>query len=124
MIRQETMVKRVMATMTSEQFKAWVKEYNARLSKEHGARWEAERIAREARARFYYTLNRFLKKNPIEKKPCVCGATRVQMHHPDYTEPFKVAFLCVRCHRHHHMGRLTLPFVVYDVREINHPSKV
>lgn len=77
----------------------------------------AERRAhRNRRAPFYAILHDFLKRNPITKKPCICGANRVHMHHPDYTEPFKVAFLCSRCHRLHHAGALNRPFEVYDVR--------
>lgn len=37
------------------------------------------------------------------------------MHHPDYSKPFEVAFLCARCHKAEHLGRLKQPFVVWDL---------
>ena len=41
-----------------------------------------------------------LKAGRMTKGPCeVCGASKVDAHHPDYNEPFVVVWLC----RKHHM---------------------
>ena len=41
----------------------------------------------------------YLKRGKLERKPCeVCGALEVEGHHPDYTKPLDVVWLC---HRHH-----------------------
>jgi hypothetical protein len=34
--------------------------------------------------------------------PCPCGATDVQRHHPDYSNPRLVQYLCEACHRKEH----------------------
>jgi hypothetical protein len=39
--------------------------------------------------------NGFFKKEPCE----VCGNIEVEIHHPDYTEPYMIQWLC---HKHHH----------------------
>jgi ribosomal protein S27AE len=32
-----------------------------------------------------------------------CGESKVEMHHPDYTKPLAVQWLCKRCHTDLHM---------------------
>lgn len=76
--------------------------------------WDESHVKTRIRMR----ASNFVRKNGIRKRPCICGKPNVQMHHPDYTDPLKVAFLCPRCHRRHHTGRLTVPFEVYDLREL------
>jgi hypothetical protein len=45
--------------------------------------------------------NYALRTGEIEKLPCqICGNLKSEMHHPDYTQPYMVIFLC---HRHHAM---------------------
>ena len=35
----------------------------------------------------------------IQKQPCeVCGSLKVEVHHPDYSKPFDIRWLC---HQHH-----------------------
>lgn len=52
---------------------------------------EKERI----RSRAVYAL----KKGHLKRTPCVnCGGEKVEMHHPDYSKPLEVIFLC---HKHH-----------------------
>lgn len=41
----------------------------------------------------------------IERKPCeVCGNPAAQIHHPDYSQPFLVYFLCRKHHLEAHDG--------------------
>jgi hypothetical protein len=35
----------------------------------------------------------------IPKQPCVCGKQKIEVHHPDYEDPFLVGFLCSKCHK-------------------------
>lgn len=39
-----------------------------------------------------------LKKEPCEK----CGAKKVEAHHPDYSQPLKVKWLCMKHHKDLH----------------------
>jgi len=44
------------------------------------------------------TAYRALKHGKIVKQPCVCGETKVEMHHNDYSKPTEVEWLCTKCH--------------------------
>jgi hypothetical protein len=42
----------------------------------------------------------YLKRGKLERKPCErCGSPDSQMHHPDYSQPLWVEWLC----RNHHL---------------------
>jgi len=45
----------------------------------------------------------YLRRGKIERKPCVkCGEEQSQMHHPDYSKPLWIVWLCRPCHLEHH----------------------
>ena len=49
------------------------------------------------RARSYAGV--YLRKGMIKKDNCVeCGSSKSQMHHPDYTKPLDIIWLCRQCH--------------------------
>lgn len=44
-----------------------------------------------------------IKAGKMERKPCeVCGAEKVEAHHPDYTKPLEVMWLCKPHHTEWH----------------------
>jgi len=44
-----------------------------------------------------------IRDGKLERKPCeVCGATKVEAHHPDYTKPLEVMWLCKPHHDEWH----------------------
>lgn len=51
-----------------------------------------------------------LKSGKLTPGPCiVCGTTEdIQAHHPDYSKPPDVVWICRPHHQDHHAGRLTL----------------
>src|SRR3974390_1123490 len=55
-------------------------------------------IARKkANTRSY--ANVYKRRGKLIKKPCErCGKVTSQMHHPDYTKPLEVKWLCRGCH--------------------------
>ncbi|KKL87003.1 hypothetical protein LCGC14_1939050 [marine sediment metagenome] len=47
-------------------------------------------------------VNNALRDGRLFKKPCPCGETKVEGHHPDYNKPLEVIWLCKECHIHEH----------------------
>lgn len=51
----------------------------------------------------HLALNNALRMGIIEREPCeVCGAEKVDGHHPDYNRPLDVRWLCRRHHSQLH----------------------
>jgi hypothetical protein len=41
-----------------------------------------------------------IRNGKLAKQPCtVCGVRKVEAHHPDYSKPLKVVWLCRKHHR-------------------------
>ena len=55
---------------------------------------EAGLIRRRARRQ----VQKALSSGRIVKQRCVCGASEVVAHHPEYACPQKVLWLCESCH--------------------------
>lgn len=50
--------------------------------------------------------NRAQIKGTLKVHPCeICGAGKAQKHHPDYTKPLLVQWLCHRHHKLTHYGK-------------------
>lgn len=70
------------------------------------------KVSRQATEAKYYAINRHkrlakdavnnaIRAGRLKKSPCgVCGNKNSQGHHPDYSKPLEVIWLC---HEHHHM---------------------
>lgn len=55
----------------------------------------------KANARAY--LHEYVKRGKITKLPCVkCNNPVVEAHHPDYSKPLDVVWLCRDCHMTEH----------------------
>lgn len=75
-------------------------------SAEYARKWRAthplnEEQKRKDACRSY--ANVYLKRGKLSREPCrQCGSHDSQMHHPDYTQPLNVEWLCRKCHLAHH----------------------
>ena len=60
-----------------------------------------ERVEEPQKYRARTAANNALKDGRIRREPChFCGATTdLEMHHPDYSRPLRVYWLCRLCHR-------------------------
>lgn len=46
--------------------------------------------------------NTYERRGKLKREPCEdCGA-RAEKHHPDYSKPLEVVWLCRDCHLKHH----------------------
>lgn len=64
---------------------------------------------RQRRQRFpmkavaWNAVNNAVRDGRLKRQPCeVCGATEVEAHHPDYSRPLDVRWLCFKHHRETH----------------------
>lgn len=55
-------------------------------------------LANEARRQVAYAI----RKGTLQKTPCYCGEPKVEGHHPDYSRPLEVVWLCHKHHKHMH----------------------
>lgn len=53
-------------------------------------------------------LSRAVAAGKIVQQPCKCGSTKTQAHHPDYTKPLEVEWMCAKCHSQHHNQKYPL----------------
>lgn len=86
----------------------------------HRKRWFADLARTEAmktRAR-KESLRLMRLSGFVRPLACECLSSRqVEMHHPDYSQPWLVAFLCCRCHVLEHKRNLQRPFHLHDLRK-------
>jgi hypothetical protein len=73
----------------------------------HYKKLQMQRYPEHVKAR--ELVNRALKSGKISKMPCaVCGNNNVVAHHPDYSKPLNVIWLCRKHHRELHDGKINL----------------
>lgn len=90
-----------------------IREYDRERSKlPHRVKVNTERTKNyrkmnPSKARAHRVVSKAVSSGRLQKTPCVvCGdERRVEAHHPDYTRPLDVIFLCsVHHHAVHHRG--------------------
>jgi hypothetical protein len=88
-----------------ERMRQWFRShpgYKASKEREYRMKHREEHLAREA-------LRRAVRQGRIERQPCeICGK-KSEAHHPDYSEPLNVRWLCGKHHRQLHQGKIKLP---------------
>ncbi len=61
------------------------------------------RSANQERRAAHYAVSNALRSGELKKLNCfVCGAANVEAHHPDYSSPLDVVWLCVTHHKETH----------------------
>jgi len=83
-----------------EKMRIYNRIYNREWRKENGyhseIKWKRnnpEKVKAEAK------LHRAVKRGVIKRQPCyVCGSENSMAHHPDYSKPLSVKWVCAICH--------------------------
>lgn len=54
-------------------------------------------------------VGKAIRSGQLQRQPCaLCGATRTEAHHPDYSKPLEVVWVCRPCHFKIHFGDVTV----------------
>jgi hypothetical protein len=84
-----------------EHKKKWRRK-NREKTKEYQKKWRRknrEKVNAESKALRAIREGRLIKPEKCEN----CGTiTKLEAHHPDYSQPLKVQFLCINCHKAEH----------------------
>lgn len=74
----------------------WYKRHKEEVA-ERWQRWYADNKHKQSA---HNIVRQALLKGVMTKEPCVqCGNTTTDAHHPDYSEPLKVIWLCRKHHQ-------------------------
>lgn len=91
------------ADREAERQKAWAVEHPGRKD-EHTKKW---RSINKEKARCHHQLQKAVREGRVLKSnSCqTCGAVgiRIEGHHPDYSKPLAVIWLCHVCHKNLHL---------------------
>lgn len=83
-------------------------DYYAEYDRRRGNRWKAGyyerwRASNGEKYRAHIIVNNAVRDKRLSKEPCfMCGTDKVFAHHPDYSKPLSVVWLCQRCHKRIH----------------------
>jgi len=67
---------------------------------------QRERFPQKNKARMI--VSQAVRRGSLKQQPCeVCGEGKAHAHHPDYSKPFDVIWLCPKHHREEHQRILT-----------------
>ena len=101
-----------------EYFKKYLKEYfkNPEKKKRHmqnsikyASQWHEnnkEKVICQQKLHYYIIKH---KINKPEKCSCCFKQLKIEAHHPDYSEPLLVVWLCRSCHKQHHLHGIKIP---------------
>ena len=93
-----------------EKMREYYREYNKNWRKKNGyhneEKWDKNN---HLKVLTQGTLQRAVKKGLIEKLPCIiCGDKKSIAHHEDYSQPYKVFWLCSAHHKARHQRKISL----------------
>lgn len=81
-------------------------EYDRRRYKENPGRREGIKGSQKCHPKHEWarkTLRNAIARGKMHKKPCeVCGESKVDAHHSDYSKPLQVHWLCRKHHMEYH----------------------
>lgn len=67
------------------------------------------RAANPLKSVAWNAVNNALRDGRLTREPCkLCGATKAQAHHNDYSKPLDVEWLCFKCHRTYRHGQVVV----------------
>jgi hypothetical protein len=109
------MLKSIIAINKRKEYtRQWFKKHPG-YSSEQGRRWKLDHPGRNTLyqkqyrkdhpkvSRCWRATQRAIISGKLIKQPCLfCGSLKVQAHHPDYSKPLDIVWLCKSCHKRLH----------------------
>lgn len=95
--------------LNKEKLREYRKRYNKEWRKKNGyhneIKWAKDN---PEKVKAKYLLNYAVKKKMIVRRPCaICESNyRIQGHHPDYSKPLEVVWLCALHHKEIHINSI------------------
>ena len=81
----------------------WCRECHNAYMREHRLPYSQLSERERARSRTRAYTNVLVQRGNLHRESCgQCGAPVAQAHHPDYSNPRRVVWLCQECHRRLH----------------------
>jgi hypothetical protein len=89
-----------------EKIRAYNRKYNQLWRKKNGYHSEEKYKKKHPEKKLAWTkLQRAIEHGLIRKESCrVCGNEQAQAHHPDYSYPLSVEWLCPLHHKERHLS--------------------
>jgi hypothetical protein len=67
--------------------------------------WRAYRRRHRAKVLARRLINDAIRRGMFTRRACeICGTPEAQAHHPDYSRPFEIHWLCREHHHEHHLA--------------------
>lgn len=82
----------------------WCRSCHAEYARTHHRRYRDLTPEQKKRANARSIANVYQRRGKLVPQPCgACGSADAQKHHPDYSRPLFVLWLCRECHSSHHL---------------------
>ena len=84
-----------------EKNKEWTQSEEGKIAVCKASKRSRLKYPEKAKARS--VVSGAIRSGKLTKHPCsACGETKVEAHHPSYSEPLEIMWLCVGCHKQWH----------------------
>lgn len=89
-----------MAKTAAERVRAWRLRNPEKAAKQSLKSQIKHRAQYPERVRARTAIGSRIRRGTLKRKACqICGARKTQAHHPDYSKPLEVFWLCEKHHR-------------------------
>ena len=99
---------------SKEYYQEWYQSNKKTLQAERRKKRESNQMLKILQDRAWYEFDKALSKGLVKGPPLLCQSCRdidkigaqYEAHHPNYSEPLRVLWLCKSCHRREHRNGL------------------
>ena len=90
----------------AQNYSRWAKQQKKWISQNRGHYLEVQRVGQRKyyrkwpqKTKAHYAVQLAIKAGKLKRQPCnICGNELSEAHHPDYSKPLEIQWLCKRHH--------------------------